>query len=276
MSQHRFIALDIDGTLTRNDRTLSPTTHSLLLRAQQQGMRVIISSGRPTYGIAPLADALSLSRFGGFVLSYNGGEVWDWASGQCLHASTIPDTLIPLLYQQATSAGFSIMTYCGENIVTETPDNPYIQLSSSRNQMQIKTVTDFVRDVDYPLSKCMIVGEPEPLHRFECSLTKLLRGRVNAYRSEPFYLEVVPTGIDKAKGLAALLSRLGATPAELIACGDGFNDISMIRYAGLGVAMGNAQDAVKEAADYVTLSNEADGVAHVIRKFFLDVSHSSL
>jgi hydroxymethylpyrimidine pyrophosphatase-like HAD family hydrolase len=103
-----------------------------------------------------------------------------------------------------------------------------------------------------------------------------LQGRANAYRSEPFYLEVVPTGIDKAKGLEALRSRLGVMPAELIACGDGYNDISMIRYAGLGVAMGNAQDIVKEAADYVTLSNEADGVAHVIRKFFFEDSLPSL
>jgi len=276
MSQYKFIALDIDGTLTRNDRTLSPDTLSMLLGAQQKGLRVIISSGRPTYGIAPLADALELSRYGGFVLSYNGGEVWDWANRQCLYASTIPDALISLLYQQATSAGFSIMTYCGENIVTETPDNPYIQLSSARNQMHIKQVADFVHEVDYPLSKCMIVGEPESLHRFECSLNQMLQGRANAYRSEPFYLEVVPTGIDKAKGLEALLSRLGVMPAELIACGDGYNDISMIRYAGLGVAMGNAQDIVKEAADYVTLSNEADGVAHVIRKFFFEDSLPSL
>jgi Cof subfamily protein (haloacid dehalogenase superfamily) len=87
------------------------------------------------------------------------------------------------------------------------------------------------------------------------------------YRSEPYFLEVLPKGIDKAQTLAVLLDKLGLTKEEVIACGDGFNDLSMVKFAGLGVAMANAQDIVKENADYITLSNDEDGIAHVIEKF---------
>ena len=90
------------------------------------------------------------------------------------------------------------------------------------------------------------------------------------YRSEPFFLEILPRGIDKAQCLAQLLKLLGMEREEMIACGDGFNDLSMIEFAGLGVAMENAVCPVRNAADYVTLSNNDVGVAHVVEKFCLN------
>ena len=92
---------------------------------------------------------------------------------------------------------------------------------------------------------------------------------MRVFRSEPYFLELVPKGIDKARSLSVLLEKLGMTKDEMIAVGDGFNDLSMIQYAGLGVAMANAQEVVKGNADFITLSNEEDGVAHVVEKFIL-------
>ncbi|MBQ9362622.1 MAG: HAD family phosphatase [Bacteroidaceae bacterium] len=271
MTDYRLIALDIDGTLARNDRSLSQVTIDTLVEAQQRGLRVVIASGRPTYGIAHVAEALQLEKFGGFVLAFNGGEIWNWQNQERIYAQALPDEVIPVLYRCTRDAGFDMMTYQGAYIVTEAAHSSYIQLSAARNRMQVKVVADFLAAVDKPLSKCMIVGDADRLQPFETVLTAALQGRANAYRSEPFCLEVVPKGIDKAKCLGILLEKLELDRSGLIACGDGFNDISMIQFAGLGVAMGNAQDCVKKAADYITLSNEADGVANVVRKFFLDV-----
>lgn len=89
------------------------------------------------------------------------------------------------------------------------------------------------------------------------------------YRSEPFFLEILPRGIDKASSLERLLARIGLTKEQMIACGDGYNDLTMIQYAGLGVAMENAVLPVRKAADYITLSNNDDGIAHVVEKFML-------
>ena len=95
------------------------------------------------------------------------------------------------------------------------------------------------------------------------------RPRLNVYRSEPFFLEIMPQNIDKAYSLSKLLNIIGLTKDEMIACGDGFNDLSMIKYAGLGVAMGNAQEVVKESANYVTATNDENGVANVVNEFIL-------
>ena len=97
-----------------------------------------------------------------------------------------------------------------------------------------------------------------------------LKDVMSVYRSEPFFLELLPLGIDKAKSLAVLLERIGLTREEMMACGDGFNDLSMIQFAGMGVAMANAQDVVKEAANHITVSNEECGVAKVVEEFFLN------
>ena len=90
---------------------------------------------------------------------------------------------------------------------------------------------------------------------------------LNIFRSEPFFMELTPPGIDKAKSLGRLLDITGIKREEFIACGDGFNDVSMIEFAGLGVAMANAQDAVKAVADEITLSNDEDGVALIVEKY---------
>ena len=89
------------------------------------------------------------------------------------------------------------------------------------------------------------------------------------YRSEPFFLEILPKGIDKAQRLEVLLGILGISREEMIACGDGYNDLTMIQYAGLGIAMENAVFPVRKAADYITASNEEDGVALAVEKFLL-------
>ena len=98
-------------------------------------------------------------------------------------------------------------------------------------------------------------------------LQKKFHKLLSIYLSEPFFLEIMPQNIDKAHSLQKLLSSIGLTADSMICCGDGFNDISMIEYAGLGVAMENAQPIVKESADFITKSNDEDGILHVINTF---------
>jgi len=117
----------------------------------------------------------------------------------------------------------------------------------------------------------MIVGKPDKLEHLEKELVSYYNGKVSIYRSEPFFLEILPPGVDKAKCLQSLALRLGIRREEVMACGDGFNDVGMIQYAGLGVAMANAQQVVKDKADFVTLSNEEDGVAAAVERFVLKV-----
>lgn len=266
---YSIIALDLDGTLTRNDKSISPHTRQTLLDAQQRGLKVVLASGRPTNGMTYIADDLQLSEYGGVVLAYNGGEITDWRTKEVLYRVAFPADRIQHLYDQVKAAGFHIMTYVGREIWTEEVDQ-YIVRSSERNRMQIRLVDNFVDAVrDVPIAKCMITGDPELLCEFEKRVVDHSDPDIIGYRSEDFYLEFVPKGIDKGRCLQKVLDHYNAKREQLIACGDGYNDLSMIEFAGLGVAMANAKEPLKKAADFITLSNEDDGVAYVVEKFSL-------
>ena len=173
-----------------------------------------------------------------------------------------------MLYDESKSANLTILTYDEQYILTENPSDGYVQKEAFLNKMQIRPVDNFLEAAPVPLPKCLIVGDPQQLMQTEAELSLRLQGIISVYRSEPYFLEVVPLGIDKARSLAVLLDKLGLTREEMVAMGDGYNDRSMIEFAGMGIAMANAQDPVKQVAGYVTLSNDQDGVAVAVKQFF--------
>ena len=264
---YKLLVLDLDGTLTNSRKEITPHTLDTLIQAQEQGIKIILASGRPTYGVAPIADRLRLAEFGGYILSYNGSEIMDWAKKEILYANRLKPEILPYLYACAQKYQFPIVTYHNQYVITEYPDDEYVQREAILNVMQLQKVTNFLEAINFPVVKCMIVGNPSRLVLLEKEMQKHLEGQMGVYRSEPYFLELVPDGIDKAKSLAVLIEKLGIAREEVIACGDGFNDASMIRFAGLGVAMENAQPVVREQADYITYSNDCDGVAHAVEKF---------
>lgn len=270
MTEYKILVLDIDGTLTKKDKTISEHTRKTLILAQEKGIKIVLASGRPVYGIAPLADELQMDKYHGYILAYNGGAIIDWSDKKQIYSNMLPDDVIPYLYKCAKDNNFEILSYSGKDIVTEDTSNKYVAYEAMLNKMPCRQVDNFLDEIKYEIPKCLIVGDPEPLHELEKKMALELDGKINVFRSEPFFMELVPLGIDKAKCLEKLNTMIGVRRKEMIACGDGFNDMSMVEYAGLGVAMSNAQDKVKAVADYITLSNEEDGVAHVVEKFILN------
>lgn len=264
-----MIVLDLDGTLTNNKKVITPRTKQALMQAQEAGVHVVLASGRPTYGIIPLAKELELKENGGFILAFNGGKIIDCANNKVIFEQKLDEQLVPLLYEEAVKAGMEILTYQGEGIAATNKDDKYVQEEAFINKMPVMQYDDFLGQLVYPINKCLIVGDPFPLHELELRLAKELEGKMEVYRSADFFLECVPFGIDKARSLDRLIASLGIRREEIIACGDGYNDLSMIRFAGLGVAMANAAEDIRSEADFVTLSNEEDGVAHVVEHFIL-------
>ena len=190
-------------------------------------------------------------------------------SGELKALILLPDDVLPILYQTATDNRQTILTYDNECILTENPNDPYVQKEAFLNKMQVRRVENFLQEIPLPLPKCLIVGEPEQLMKTEAELSLRLQRQISVYRSEPYFLELVPLGIDKARSIAVLSEKLGITREEVAAMGDGYNDLSMIKYAGLGIAMDNAQEPVKAAADYIAPSNDEDGVAIAVERYFL-------
>lgn len=266
--KYKLIVLDLDGTLTNSKKVITPRNREILIRVQEQGVRLVLASGRPTYGIVPLANELRMNEFGGFILSYNGGEIINWETQEMIYENVLPNDVVPVLYECARSHQLSILTYDGAEIVTENSLDPYVQKEAFLNKMAVRETNDFLTDITLPVAKCLIVGDAGKLIPVESELCIRLQGKINVFRSEPYFLELVPQGIDKALSLSVLLENIGMTCEEVIAIGDGYNDLSMIKFAGMGIAMGNAQEPVKKAADYITLTNDEDGVAEAIERIF--------
>jgi hypothetical protein len=268
--KYKVLVLDLDGTLTNGKKQVTPHTLNRLKKAQEQGVKIVLASGRPTYGVAPIADLLELDKHNGYILSYNGGEIIQWKNREKMHQKVLDPAVLPYLYDCAKQNEFAILTYQDNNVLTEHPNNEYVLREAHLNVMNPQKVENFLDAITFPVAKCLIVGEPERLAKLEVEMQRRLCDRMEVYRSEPYFLELVPKGIDKANSLSLLLDKLGLSSEEMICVGDGFNDISMITYAGLGVAMANAQPQVRDKADYITLSNEEDGVAVVVDKFILN------
>jgi len=264
--KYKIIALDIDGTLASSEHKILPETKDALIAAQEKGLKVILASGRPTPGVMNLAKALKLDEFGGFILSYNGGRITNMKTKEIIHEVFLTPEEAHEIYDLATENKVNIMAYDGDDIITEREDE-YSQLESHINTMPLRLTDDFKKAVVNDTIKTLTTGDPEILAEIEQKYIEKFGERFSISRSLPFFLEVMPLGINKALSLGRLLNKLDMTPADMVACGDGFNDIEMVKYAGLGVAMGNAVDEVKAASDYVTRSNDDNGIVDVLEKF---------
>lgn len=262
-----MIALDLDGTLTDSGKEIPQPTLHALLKIQKQGFTVVLASGRPTCGMTELARRLQLEKYGGYLLSFNGASITDCGTGRILFEQTIPKPFLPGLYSFAREHETGLMTYRGDRVITGTRIDKYMELEARINHMTFMEVGDFPSYVDFSVSKCLLTGDPDHMAEMEILLKEKYGSELSIYRSEPFFLEVMPRNIDKAYSLQVLCGITGLHREQLISCGDGYNDLTMIRYAGLGVAMGNAQESVKAAADYVTASNDNNGILKVIEKF---------
>lgn len=263
----RAIALDLDGTLTNHDKVVTPRTRQALLKAQEQDTIIILASGRPTYGIVPVAECLELEKRGGYILSYNGGNIVNAKTGEKLFSQFLPDAVIPILYKYAKEKNHALLGYAGNEIITEMPDDQYVKEESRINKMNIRKVDNLLDALEPHPTKLLMTGDPTDMIKAEEELVEILGEKMDIFRSAPFFLELVPKGIDKAQSLLRLLSKINLTPADLMAFGDGYNDLSMLKLAGVGVAMANAAPEVRADADYVTLSNEEDGVAEALLHF---------
>ena len=267
----KVLVLDIDGTLTNSEKQITPKTKEGILRIEERGHKVILASGRPTHGMEEFAKELELEKYGGYLLSFNGGKIINCKTGEVVYQRVLPKNVIPGIYQYAISHGCGLVTYLGEEIIAGTGIDKYMETESRINHMQMRQVNGFVKLVsDYELNKCLMTAEPEKAAVYEKELNEKFGDILSIYRSAEFFIEIMPKNVDKATSLDKMLSTVGLTREDAICCGDGFNDISMIEFAGVGVAMANAQPVVKEAADFITYSNDEDGIVKVIDTFITD------
>lgn len=265
----KILVLDLDGTLTNHKKEITPKTKAAIMEMQKQGHTVVLASGRPTRGVDPIRKELELDRYDGYTLAFNGARITRCSTNEVIYQQTLPEEIVPELFAMAKQEGIGMMTYDEQGIIANRHEDEFMDIEAMINQVQIRHFDDLTAHLTQPVNKCLGTAPVDIAPAIEKKFYDRFSDRINVSRSEAFFIELVPKGVDKAASLAKLCEILGRSRDDMIACGDGFNDISMIEFAGLGVAMENAQEPVKKVADYITRSNEEDGVAHVIHKYIL-------
>ena len=265
---YKMIVLDLDDTLIKNDGTISKYTKDKLIDAQKRGKKVVLASGRPNYGMIKVADELEFKENGGNILAYNGARIVDYANGKELFASNITKEQLDMLYDMSKEEGADIQTYIGDDIIASR-DNEYTNVEHEITGMNVIVAEDFKEYVKGDVVKAIVLQHPDKISVIEEKWKEKMDGVMYMTTSKPFFLEFMNKEVDKSKSIERLANMLGIDMSEVIAVGDSYNDLSMIKNAGLGVAMANAVDDVKAVADYITDDNEHDGVAKVVEKFMM-------
>lgn len=266
---YELLVLDIDGTVTNSQKEVMSRTRENIIRLQKKGIKVVLASGRPPEGVFPIARTLQLERCDSYLLAFNGGKIIHLKTGECIFEKRLPMHIPKDLQRDALAHGIGMAAYKEGVILAGTRPDSYLELESGISNMPIEYHENLAAHLTGEVNQCILTGEPDLLDRVEPVLFNKYFHEVQIFHSEPFYLEVSPKNVDKAYGLKYLLRSLGISIEKMVCCGDSYNDIRMLQYAGLGIAMKNAPESVKTVADYVTQNdNDHDGIAEVIECFF--------
>ena len=272
----KLLVLDVDGTLLNSNREMSERTIKILKKVQQNGVRIALATGRPTYGVLPYAKAIDLDFNDGYIISYNGAKVLEASTGKIIFERAIDPQMVPYIEKQAERSGCDLAYYDGDEVVATNADNPHIVDEAQMNNMSLRHTDNLLDEMEklsedkqnWPTEIILVNDDEEVLLGLEEHLQRHLNGVVDTIHSNPYYLEVVGYQVGKSYAMSALVQKLGISMKEVMAFGDGHADVNMLQMAGTGIAMGNAPEEVKRCADYTTLSNDEDGAALAIEKAF--------
>ncbi len=269
---YKLIALDMDGTLLTTDKRVSEKNKAAIKAAEANGVKIVLASGRPLIGITKYLNELNLLKDKDYVLSFNGGLVQNTKTQEIVSKLTLKGKDLKNIYKISKELNINIHAFSAKDGLITPKINQYTEYEATINEIEIN-IRDFNEvDDEEDIIKVMMIDPQEILDPAIEKLPAEVYEKYSVFKSAPFFLEFTNKEVDKGLGLNKLGEYLGIKKEEIIACGDAGNDLSMVKYAGLGVAMGNATKEVKEAASFITTSNDEDGIANVIEKFILNKS----
>lgn len=268
MGKYKMICLDIDGTLVNSEHKITDKTKDVIEQVtKEKNIPVILVSARPPRGIFFLQEELNIVQP---IICYSGALIIEKPS-KVLFNVTIPTGCVRKIYDIGKNQGVHISIYKDDIWYAEEMDKWAVQEGEITNfRPQLISYNDLMEKWEgggTGPNKILCMGEPNHIE----SLNRKLRAEnfeLNIYLSKPTYLEIMPKGASKTSAIEFLRQRYSIEQSEIVAIGDNYNDVDMIKYAGLGIAMGNAPEQVKLQADEVTLSNDEDGVAVAVEKHF--------
>lgn len=267
-NNYKLLVTDIDGTLTTSEKIITEETKDAIIKLQEKGIRIMLASGRSEYGLLQYEDELRLKEYGGFIMSFNGGRITRCDTGQIVYDRPLSLKDTKNMYLTAVEYGVGILGYEKDCLVSGNGIDKYQEYDALICQMKLKAVDNFVDYFTVPFNKCLLTGESEHMKDVYEAVKRRFGDRFSVTMSEEHFVDIMPYGVNKGSAIKNLAEKLGIEREQIVCIGDGLNDLAMIEYAGLGVAMANAHEEVIKRADYITDSNDDDGVLRVIEKEF--------
>lgn len=261
----RLVVSDVDGTLVDKDKKLTDATVAAVERLRAAGVGFTIVSARPRTGMEPLLEPLGLADVE--VAAFNGG--WIWRGDATVHHETIDEEVARGALAAAEGSDVDVWVFADDKWHATDGDGPHTASERVSANAEPVVTADFDALLDRADKITFVSDEEDRLRALHDKLREPFGERATIAQSQTYYLDVTPASGNKGAAITALASAAGVDLADTVAIGDQANDLPMLTRAGVGIAMGNAPDKVKEAADAVTLANDADGVAHAIDTIIL-------
>lgn len=267
----KILFTDLDGTLLKNDQSISEKNREAIRQVLMAGNYVVITTGRNLESARKIAETLELNVPGCYMSAYNGALIYDFGAACALKEYTVPVECVEYLFAEAEKYGLYIQTYWGKYMVTSCGGREFTYYTklTGTPAMQVEDVGKFL---DREPHKVVLIAleDQKRLEVFQQEHRQWEQGRVSSFFSCPEYLEYCPPGINKGSGVRYLCSHLAIPLENAYAVGDERNDISMLQAAGTGITVKNAHADTKKAADYVTEhDNEHDAIAEIVERFGL-------
>ena len=267
MCNYKMLCLDIDGTLLNSEHQITEETKEAIRKVVcEKNVQVVLVSARMPKGITFLQKKLGIN---GYIICYSGSLILD-INGNIIYNKPIDSKITNDILKSVNGYDVSINLYKDDRWIIEKNDDwSDIESKIVRFDPEINKFSDVISVNDnIGPNKILILGDSKSNVKVSETLEERFKDHINIYPSKPTYLEIMDKEVCKTEAIIQLLKLLDIKREEVIAIGDNYNDIDMIKFAAVGIAMGNAPEGVKKISDYVTATNDEDGVAKAIYKYF--------
>ncbi|MDR2479899.1 MAG: Cof-type HAD-IIB family hydrolase [Treponema sp.] len=274
MSAVGLLALDLDDTLLRSDLTISYRTRNAIKRAEAAGVTVVLASGRAPAAMEHFARLLDMHKRPGYLICNNGTIIQESHTSNIVSEVRIEAGVALTAFDLANAEGFPVQIY-EDDIMYVSRSNEFTEYDQKLTGLRQVVVENFRAMVGGGCHKLLIPGDPMLLEPLESIIRTYLGENITLFTSKPYFLEILPARTDKGTALAKVAELVGVSREGTLAIGDSMNDEAMIRWAGMGVAMANGDERIKNIASLVTeKTNDDDGIVEVIEKYILAEGNS--
>ena len=266
---YKLLAIDMDGTLLNSNKIISKWNKAAIKKAIEKGVKVVITSGRGLKGLDKFLDEVHLRGENEYLIANNGGTIYRTSDFKCINYKGLKGRDLAKAHALSVEFGLNMIAYTHEGCISPE-ENEFSRFETEYvgNPVKILDFNTEINDED-EITKILFSQTEKLLAKKMLELPKEFYNEYNVVKTMPIMLEVMDKDCNKGYGVKVLADKLGIKKEEIICIGDEANDIEMITYAGLGIAMGNAIEELKDVAQYVTSDNDNDGVAKAIEKFIL-------